>query len=412
MTLQRTWGRVRAKPSQYVIKLRGGQIIDHGPGLSTFLWPWQSVAILPTSIQRTSFVADQITVEKVGVAVTGIAVYRIADPLLAFRVLDIDMRSGHVDQLSEIMREMFIGAARRLVANMTVDDCLRRRKEAIATELVREIQPVVSGRGHPDDPTDRGWGVIIDTIEIQDVRIQSEKVFADMQAPFRSQLEMNALISTVERNQRVHEREVSAAREALEVDRALAQRKTEVEEERTLGALAREERLDQAELEHRERSEVAMLQSELASRAREAQRAKVAHDVNMQVANLEAALARAKTAHATALQRQRLEARLATEQLEAEAKVSTVAREVEAERLAGEVRAAVTQLMRDAENRYPVERLRYELLTQALPALSEAVVAGRNHMHPVSDVVAQVLAVARSTGFDLNEILAPGAPQE
>ena len=32
-------------------------------------------------------------------------------------------------------------------------------------ELVREIAPVVSGEGRMEDATDRGWGVVVDTIE-------------------------------------------------------------------------------------------------------------------------------------------------------------------------------------------------------------------------------------------------------
>jgi len=80
---------------------------------------------------------------------------------------------------------MFAGAARRLVANLTVDECLSRRKEGIATELMREIAPVVSGHGRVDDETDMGWGVIIDTIEIQDARILSSAVFSNMQARYR-----------------------------------------------------------------------------------------------------------------------------------------------------------------------------------------------------------------------------------
>ncbi len=71
--LAKRWGRVSARPSEYLIKLRRGKVVAHGPGLSVWLWPGQTCTILPTSIQRASFVADQITAEKVGVAVTGIA---------------------------------------------------------------------------------------------------------------------------------------------------------------------------------------------------------------------------------------------------------------------------------------------------------------------------------------------------
>lgn len=41
---------------------------------------------MPTTIQKLQLTADQVTREKVGVEVTGLAVYRIVDPLLAFRM--------------------------------------------------------------------------------------------------------------------------------------------------------------------------------------------------------------------------------------------------------------------------------------------------------------------------------------
>ena len=43
---------------------------------------------MPTTIQKLQFMVDQVTLEKVGVEVTGLAVYRIVDPLLAFRMLN------------------------------------------------------------------------------------------------------------------------------------------------------------------------------------------------------------------------------------------------------------------------------------------------------------------------------------
>src|SRR3954466_13320172 len=81
------WGWVAAKPSEFLICMRGGKVTASGQGATVFKWPWESVAIVPTTVQRLHFVADQVTAEKVGVQVTGIAVYRIADPLVAFRML-------------------------------------------------------------------------------------------------------------------------------------------------------------------------------------------------------------------------------------------------------------------------------------------------------------------------------------
>ena len=48
---------------------------------------------------------------------------------------------------------MFVGAARRLVANLSLQECLTRRKETIAAFLMEEIAPVVGSEGSPDDTT-------------------------------------------------------------------------------------------------------------------------------------------------------------------------------------------------------------------------------------------------------------------
>ena len=77
---------------------------------------------------KLSFSADQVTTEKVGVEVRGLAVYRIADPLLAFRMIDIDRST-----LTEILRDMFVGATRRIVASLTLDECITHRKDLVAT---------------------------------------------------------------------------------------------------------------------------------------------------------------------------------------------------------------------------------------------------------------------------------------
>src|SRR5262249_2558064 len=84
------WGYVGAKPSEYLVCTRSG-VVDlkrAGQGMRIFKWPRDSVAIVPTTLQRIEFTADQITRERIGVGVTGIAVYRIAEPLLACRVLN------------------------------------------------------------------------------------------------------------------------------------------------------------------------------------------------------------------------------------------------------------------------------------------------------------------------------------
>jgi regulator of protease activity HflC (stomatin/prohibitin superfamily) len=225
------WGFIAAKPSEYLVCTRRGAVdrSRSGQGRRIFKWPWESVAIVPTTLQRIEFTADQITREHVGVAVTGIAVYRIAAPLLAARVLNFTYVEAASEKLGATLREMFVGAARRLVANLSLDDCLTRRKEAIAGYLMAEIAPVVGGEGAPDDTTNRGWGVVIDTIEIQQVRVQSEHVFADLQAPFRAAIAGRAELAELDRKRAVAERRAVTAREIRTLEAHAEAEATEVE---------------------------------------------------------------------------------------------------------------------------------------------------------------------------------------
>jgi hypothetical protein len=52
---------------------------------------------------------------------------------------------------------MFVRAVRRLVANLTVEDCLQKRKESLAAFLVGDIAPVVSGAGRTATPPTWIW---------------------------------------------------------------------------------------------------------------------------------------------------------------------------------------------------------------------------------------------------------------
>jgi len=212
------WGFITAKPSEYLIHVRRGKIRrkSTGQGASCFKLPWDSVAVIPTTINRLQFTADQVTLEKVGVQVTGLAVYRIAEPELTFRMLNFSYSERAQEKLGEILTEMFVGATRRLVANLKVEDAITHRKESIARELMAELVPIVEGRGRTDDSTATGWGVVIDTVEIQNVQILSDVVFKDMQARFRAELALKARMAEMESSREIATLEAAAARQIEE----------------------------------------------------------------------------------------------------------------------------------------------------------------------------------------------------
>ncbi|MCY1002285.1 SPFH domain-containing protein [Myxococcus sp. MISCRS1] len=364
------WGLITARPSEFLVHMRRGRVRDiSGQGASCFKLPGDSVAIVPTSIQRLQFTADQVTSEKVGVQVTGLAVYRIADPLVAFRMLNFSFPERAQEKLAELLREMFVGAARRLVANLSVEECLSRRKEGIAAELMREIAPVLSGQGRLEDSTDAGWGVLLDTIEIQDVRVLSSTVFENMQARFRREQERQAREAELAKERFVHREETEAERQLslqkLEAEDEVRQRRQTADEQSRLETLAVEARVAEAKL-----AQERTLKQEQATVEREVALTKLAAEQDVrqkkQVADEQAKL-EALTA----------EARLAEAKIVSERQLATSRAQVEMEKLSREqelegarARIALEKLKREQDA--DVGRAKLELEKQKLLQEAEA----------------------------------------
>lgn len=390
------WGFVTAKPSEYLIHMRRGRILRRstGQGGSCLKWPWDSVAIIPTSINRMQFTTDQVTLEKVGVQVTGLAVYRIVEPEITFRMLNFSFSERATEKLADILREMFVGATRRHVANLTVEQVITRRKDAIAAELMAELAPLMRGHGQSEDSTAMGWGVILDTVEIQDVRVLSDSVFRDMQAEFRAKLALRARTAELDHEQEVAAREAASARAIEEAklssENATRQlraqtetRSTEIElseesRREALRARVRQEALVRGQQEraaelrlHAELEDQRAAQDEEARLAALAREQRVAqaerelidtrHDNRMRELEAETALDQTKM-------------RIEAEQREAESLAQEVIRrrDLELRRATGEVQAVMARDQRAVENTISDDRIRMALVEQALPAMAQA----------------------------------------
>ncbi|MBM4777662.1 MAG: hypothetical protein GQE15_08150 [Archangiaceae bacterium] len=441
------WGVISAKPSEFLIRMRGGEVISSGQGATVFKWPWDSVAIVPTTVQRLQFTADQITQEKVGVKVTGIVVYRIAEPLIAFRMLNFSFPERAQEKLATMMEEMCIGATRRLVANLTVEECLTRRKDALASELVREVAPVVSGSGRVEDSTSSGWGLLVDTIEIQDVRVTSAQVFANMQARFRQEQERVAREAEL-----VTEQDVELARVSTQTE--VRRKKQLAEENAKLEKIAGDAKVEEqrvAQERHTRANQVAAerefqlakIQAEQEVRQRK-QLADEAAAIELQQA--QARIAEAKQANEARLQQERLRNEVEVARLEAEAEqarhASRVAEELqqaevmrtradvaEAKRQLAEIEAKTVELevhkqalltkleldrasrIKDIENTLSPEAIQLAV-AHRLPELAMAfqqkmgevhvtAVDGANPFGYIAAAVEGVMGLARSAGLEL-----------
>jgi regulator of protease activity HflC (stomatin/prohibitin superfamily) len=427
--------------------MRGGRVVTSGQGAAVFKWPWDSVAVVPTSIQRLQFVADQITQEKVGVKVTGIAVYRIAEPLIAFRMLNFSYPERAQEKLAQMMEEMCVGASRRLIANLTVEECLTRRKEALSQELIREIAPVVSGSGRLEDGTDRGWGVVVDTIEIQDVRVMSAEVFSNMQARFRQEQARLAREAELARERAVRTDETSTQRQLqlaqVEAAEDVRRRTQASEEAARLEKIASDARVEEQRLAQERASKAAQLAAE-----REQQLARLAlqQEIRERQARAEQSAALEKLQAEATLQQERVraemeairlraerellehQARLAAEQ-QAVALLRAKAEAAEARRALAEIEARVVELevlkqqhlarleleraqkLREIENTLSPEVIQLAIANK-LPELAHAfqqkmgevhvtAVDGANPFGYVAAAVEGVLGLARSAGLEL-----------
>lgn len=456
------WGRISARPSEYLIHMRRGKVLpaSSGQGASCFKLPGDAVAIVPTTVQQLRFVAQQVTNEKVGVEVTGVAVYRIADPLIAFRMVNFSFPERAQEKLEELLGEMFVGAVRRLVANLTVEDCLTKRKEGIAGELMREIVPVVSGTGRPEDGAEAGWGVVMDTVEIQDVRVLSEAVFTNMQARFRKEQERAAREAALVTERAVTLGEAEAQR-VIELSRVAAQsevarQKREAAEAEKLAEIAAEARVSEARLalkRHGQQAEIEVTQEawlqKLAAENAVAERRREADEAGKLAAlTAEARLAEARLAHEQRMAAQQATAEVQRLRYEAEAEAARHAARVaqaehdltqhelrvrisearrriaESELQIAEIAARQTALVQDLElaklrAQREIENLisptMIELtVAQKLPELAAAfqqnmgqvnvtAVDGANPFAFVSAAVEGVLGLARAAGLKLPE---------
>jgi flotillin len=401
----KSWGFITARPSEFLICIRGGNVVRSGQGAAIFKWPWESVAIVPTTVQRLHFSADQVTSEKVGVQVTGLAVYRIAQPLIAYRMLNFSFPERAQEKLQQLLVEMFVGAARRLVSNLTVEECLAKRKEGIAAELMREIAPVVSGSGRAEDDTDRGWGVVLDDIEIQDVRILSQAVFGHLQAGYRQEQERRAREAELAKKRVLEQGEAEAQRlialAKLTAETEVRQRRQAAAEEAQMSELATAARVSDTVLAHEQAGARARLQADVERVRMDAEAEAARHAAKMAAVAQETAHLDAQTGAAEA--RRRL----------AEAMVALAELEAQKVRVRDELDFARARGLREIENTISSESIQLKV-AQQLPQLAAAfqqklgeihitAIDGANPFGYVAAAVEGVMGLARSAGLVLPE---------
>ena len=217
--------------------------------------------------------------------------------------------------------------------------------------------------------------------------VQSQQVFAHLQAPYRAEIAARAERAELERRAEALERKEALARREIEMQEAVAVRKAESE-----AAVARRA----AQLD-RER---VLAQIKIAEEQRRAHA-----DAEVLALAAEAARSRASRAFTQATE-------LDLERAKALAALELRAREVETRAAESELEAAHQRRLAEIEQLVGGERTLRELVTRGLPQIASAFQQSFGEIHytqvgsgdgpgaPIAQAFAQVLAVARSFGLD------------
>mmetsp|Transcript_60206 Transcript_60206/g.123680 ORF Transcript_60206/g.123680 Transcript_60206/m.123680 type:complete len:417 (+) Transcript_60206:247-1497(+) len=242
-----------AQPDEWMVVIRDGKQLKAGIGLRHWKRIDDTVVKFKSSLVKVPFKASQVTSEMQGVEVSGVViwtVYRDADgPFRAYRSLEGLTPEG-LEKVNNNLQELTQSIIRSQIATMTITEVLSKRdilRDAAKNTMMKLVQ---------------GWGVWLETIEVTDVRIQSQSLFSNMQSEYREQIRSKAeqLRMTTDKGIEENRIAIDLDTKKAEVDAQCAESQYRANEElktqqylETLGQEKR--RIAQAEMEEESRLE-------------------------------------------------------------------------------------------------------------------------------------------------------------
>lgn len=223
------WRRIIVPPSAYVVHTRMGrkEPVTLGLGISFRYNPYtDAYLIVPAAMQTIGVVANCITKEKQGINILAYVQWQIDDFSIAYRKLDFSDSRDPLGVVNAQLREQAEAAIKDKIATMSVEEVLTD-KAPIIEELTARLKDVTEGRSQEAESSE-GLGIKIVTVQIREALVSSEKLWQDLQAPFRHQQETTARISYLSMQDEIRQKELEA-RQAAETSEA----ETMVEIERT-----------------------------------------------------------------------------------------------------------------------------------------------------------------------------------
>jgi flotillin len=213
----------RALPNEYLVVI-GKKNIKPVLGGKKFRW-FNKFIHVPASVQRLQFSTDNANIDYQGIEIKGYASWRINPdhPEKSMATLDFFNETDPMFKTGEELKTICIEAVRHTIANMTIDDALKK-KDDIAQSLFVQLKTI-----------EDKWGIIFDQVGIEQVRVMSGKLFQDLQSDFRSKLRL------------------SASKSQLQTDREIARMNNQTHEQNMQEKLETDQKLEMIRIENNTR---------------------------------------------------------------------------------------------------------------------------------------------------------------
>jgi uncharacterized membrane protein YqiK len=163
---------VEGKANEWILVIRNGKLIKKGVGMATMTLPGDQVVKFPTMVGQVNFVAEQVSSEMQGVRVSGMLIWSIhrdgEGPFRAYKAFGDDLKKKTAVECNHKLEKMVVSIIRDRIANLTLHDILKNRSK-LRNGVKEEMQKILNG-----------WGIWLETCEVQDVVIASKTLFTNL----------------------------------------------------------------------------------------------------------------------------------------------------------------------------------------------------------------------------------------
>ena len=360
----------RALPNEYLVPV-GRKSAKPVLGGKKFRW-FNKFIHVPAYVQRLKFSTDNANVHYQGIEIQGYASWRInpEHPEKSISTLDFFDENDPMYKTNEELKTICIEAVRHTIANMTIDDALKK-KDDIAESLFIQLKTI-----------EDKWGILFDQVGIEQVRIMSDKLFQDLQSEFRSKLHLNASISK------------------LQAEREISKLNNETHEKNMQEKLETDQKLEMIRIENSTRIKHKELVEEVEFNEQKRKYTESAFHADMAFKMEQEEKENSLEALKNKLKTGLLE--IEVQLLKASSELETVKAEIARKQI------EIKELLQKLEQSYSDEKIKMEFI-QVLPRLFEAIKidnyavleTGNSTSVPVLKLIQELFFTLRNSGIDL-----------